>query len=113
MNRQVTENGKLFRFVLNRSRATAPNVYLMLYPKPTLLRALDDRPGLLREVWSALSGMAPETLLGEGRVYGGGKYTRSNPENWVTLLRTPYSPPCQNPLPRFWDNRIPTLFAIE
>jgi len=72
MNRRGVADGKLFRFVLNHSRATAPNVYLMLYPKPVLRRALDDRPELLREVWLALSGMAPETLLGEGRVYGGG-----------------------------------------
>lgn len=72
MNRRKAADGKLFRFILNHSRATAPNVYLMLYPKPVLRSAFEVHPKLLREVWSALTTMAPETLLGEGRVYGGG-----------------------------------------
>lgn len=112
MNRQVTENGKLFRFVLNRSRATAPNVYLMLYPKPTLLRALDDRPGLLREVWSALSGMAPETLLGEGRVYGGGLH-KIEPRELGNASADSIFAALPESFAAFLDNKIPTLFAIE
>jgi hypothetical protein len=72
MNRRGAVEGKLFRFVLNSSLATAPNVYLILYPKPTLRRALHNQPELLRPLWSALSEMVPETLISEGRVYGGG-----------------------------------------
>lgn len=72
MNRRRSEDGKLFRFVLNHSKATAPNVYLMLYPKPILSRIVDDRPKLLRRVWSILNRLDPEALLREGRVYGGG-----------------------------------------
>jgi len=52
--------------------ATAANVYLMLYPKPALAVALSKKPELNRSVWQALSEISDETLMGEGRVYGGG-----------------------------------------
>lgn len=67
-----SSNGKPFRFILNYSRATAPNVYLMLYPKPVLENELKNKPELLRSVWQALNEIASEVLMGEGRVYGGG-----------------------------------------
>jgi hypothetical protein len=38
------------RFILNHSRATATNVYLMLYPEPTLAKTLSDQLELLKEV---------------------------------------------------------------
>ena len=41
-----------FRFILNNSKATAANVYLMLYPQGPIKRALQDRPELKRQVWS-------------------------------------------------------------
>lgn len=68
----ATGNGRPFRFVLNRSRATAPNVYLMLYPKPALQAMLATRPHLLEEVWIALNSLDPVKVSSEGRVYGGG-----------------------------------------
>lgn len=74
MGRSLERRAKPFRFILNQSQATAANVYLLLYPKPALARALTDDPGLGRHVWEFLDGIAPETLLGEGRVYGGGLY---------------------------------------
>ena len=67
-----SSNGKPFRFILNYSKATAPNVYLMLYPKPVLERELKNKPELLKAVWQALNEISPEVLKGEGRVYGGG-----------------------------------------
>jgi hypothetical protein len=72
MGRQDTGRGRPFRFILNHSRATATNVYLMLYPKPALAKVLLDRPELLKEVWQALDRISDEALMGEGRVYGGG-----------------------------------------
>jgi hypothetical protein len=36
MGRQAQGNRSPFRFILNHSKATAPNVYLMLYPKYAL-----------------------------------------------------------------------------
>lgn len=61
-----------FRFILNESAATATNVYLMLYPQPLLARQLAAQPGAIRTLWEALNSIKAETLLGNGRVYGGG-----------------------------------------
>ena len=64
--------GRPFRFILNNSKATAANVYLMLYPKGPIKRALQDRPELKRQIWEFLNEICPQAMLGEGRVYGGG-----------------------------------------
>ncbi len=61
-----------FRFLLNHSRASATNVYLMLYPQPILAAQLALNSGTIRRLWEALNSINPETLLGNGRVYGGG-----------------------------------------
>jgi hypothetical protein len=66
--------GRPFRFLLNNSRATATNVYLMLYPQPLLARQLALAPQRLRQLWQALNAIGRETLLGNGRVYGGGMH---------------------------------------
>jgi len=72
MGRQAQGNRNPFRFILNRSKATAPNVYLMLYPGHALKKELKDNPELLKTVWQALNEISPDILMGEGRVYGGG-----------------------------------------
>ncbi len=61
-----------FRFILNHSAATAPNVYLLLYPKPALAMRLKNDGRLLRSIWQQLQQIAPRDLIAEGRVYGGG-----------------------------------------
>jgi len=61
-----------FRFIWNRSRATAHNVYLMLYPKGPLRAALRSQRGLEEEVFRTLQQITPAQFLSEGRVYGGG-----------------------------------------
>lgn len=66
------ENKGAFRFILNHSKAIAANVYLMLYPKPTLARIVRNSPELLRSVWAALNEIPWDALLRVGRVYGGG-----------------------------------------
>ena len=70
----MAKRAKPFRFILNRSQATAANVYLLLYPKPALTRALAGTPGLDLRIWEFLNAIDAATLLGEGRVYGGGLY---------------------------------------
>jgi len=66
-------NGKHpFRFIWNRSQATAHNVYLMLYPTGPLRAALKQRPELHGDVFEALQRITPGQLVSEGRVYGGG-----------------------------------------
>jgi adenine-specific DNA-methyltransferase len=74
MGRNLARRQKPFRFILNRSKATAANVYLLLYPKPALAKALANDPSLGRLVWEFLNGIDASTLLGEGRIYGGGLY---------------------------------------
>ena len=68
----VERNANPFRFILNHSTAVAPNVYLNLYPKPQLASLLEEKPDLKRRIWQALAAIPAETLIGEGRVYGGG-----------------------------------------
>jgi len=64
--------GKPFRFMLNRSNATACNTYLLLYPKPFMARAAEKSPEIVRSSWEFLNEIDPDELLGRGRVYGGG-----------------------------------------
>jgi len=112
MNRRGATDGKLFRFLLNHSNATAPNVYLLLYPKPILGRVLDRDPELLRLVWAALNSITPEALIGEGRVYGGGLHKIEPKE----LGNTSASALIDN-LPQISaelsNHTVPTLFAME
>ena len=72
LGRSDKKNGRPFRFILNHSNATAPNVYLMLYPRRVLDRAIAESPLLKRQVWDFLNGISPKEMLDEGRVYGGG-----------------------------------------
>lgn len=67
-------DGRPFRFLLNNSKATATNVYLMLYPTPLLAAQLQQSPDALRPLWLALNSISKETLLANGRVYGGGMH---------------------------------------
>ncbi len=72
MGRNKSRNGKPFRFILNHSKAIAPNVYLMIYPKPYLEALISSNPDLIKSVWKALNSIPIQTLIHEGRVYGNG-----------------------------------------
>ncbi len=72
LGRSDAKNGRPFRFIFNHSQATAANVYLLLYPKPLLARAIARDHSLLRRIWQTLNDLSPSSILGEGRVYGGG-----------------------------------------
>ena len=72
LGRRDKKSGRPFRFILNNSKATAANVYLLLYPKSPIDRILHDNPELKRQVWQFLNEICPKAMLGEGRVYGGG-----------------------------------------
>jgi hypothetical protein len=68
-----SRNGKHpFRFIWNRSQATAHNVYLMLYPKGSLRTVLKQYPEAEERVFEALQRISPAQFLSQGRVYGGG-----------------------------------------
>lgn len=68
-----TEGGRLpFRFIRNHSCATATNVYLLLYPRRTLLLALREDPALLDRLWNGLRTLTLSDFATQSRVYGGG-----------------------------------------
>lgn len=72
LGRSDNEDSRPFRFILNNSLATAANVYLILYPKPPIERHLQNNPHLKRQIWELLNKICPKSMIGEGRVYGGG-----------------------------------------
>jgi hypothetical protein len=65
-------NAAPFRFLLNRSDAVAPNVYLQLHPAGTLAEMLNRYPERDVEVFELLNEITSQALKAEGRVYGGG-----------------------------------------
>ena len=69
-----SDSKRPFRFILNHSKATASNRYLLLYPAPTLERILAGDRELLKKVWRALNAISADELKAAGRVYGGGLY---------------------------------------
>lgn len=72
LGRKKNEDDRAFRFILNSSKAVAPNVYLLLYPRQILAHCLSLDPSRIRQVWEMLNTMEPTSILQEGRVYGGG-----------------------------------------
>jgi adenine-specific DNA-methyltransferase len=72
MGRRKSRNGEPFRFILNHSKAIAPNVYLMIYPKARLQAAIASNPDLTKSIWKALNLIPIQSLIQEGRVYGDG-----------------------------------------
>ncbi len=65
-------DGNPFRFYWNQSRAVAPNVYLMLYPRGPLAAILAGSPERGAEVLAMLRRLGADRLIAGGRVYGGG-----------------------------------------
>lgn len=74
IGRSDNEDRKTFRFIRNRSQATAANSYLMLYPKPELAIKIKSDPSVADRIWEMLNQLPTELLLSEGRVYGGGMH---------------------------------------
>lgn len=66
------KGAKPFRFILNHSKATACNVFLLLYPKAALAHAAGANQEVMRTVWEYLNAIDTDELLEHGRVYGGG-----------------------------------------
>jgi hypothetical protein len=71
MTRRDTE-AHPFRFFLNRSRALATNVFILLYPKPPLRRLLSNEPERMVDLLDILNGLERKMVIAGGRTYGGG-----------------------------------------
>jgi adenine-specific DNA-methyltransferase len=67
-------NSKPFRFISNRSRAIATNVYLLLYPIGALSAFLNQGRKQHEIVLHLLEEIKLEVLIDEARVYGGGLF---------------------------------------
>jgi adenine-specific DNA-methyltransferase len=72
MGRGDKVTGKPFRFILNHSKATAANVFLMMYPKQDLFNNSTNHSAFIASVWQQLNSLSCNEIIDEGRVYGGG-----------------------------------------
>lgn len=72
MGRSTSNKVSPFRFIRNHSKATAANVYLMLYPRHRLQRIFEAYPEAIERIWRELQAITTDSLTHEGRVYGGG-----------------------------------------
>jgi len=105
MGRENLRTNHPLRFLLNYSRAIAANTYLMLYPKPFVARCITECPELIKTLWRALNEISAESLIGEGRVYGGGLHKiepgemANLPANHIGKLLAVHSGGCANILP--------------
>lgn len=67
-----SDKKKPFRFFLNHSKAIASNNFLHLYPNEQLRLIISEKPEVAKQVWKMLDNITSESIISEGRVYGGG-----------------------------------------
>jgi adenine-specific DNA-methyltransferase len=73
MGRNST-NKNIFRFFLNKSKATASNGYLLLIPKTPLANYLKNHSDFSYATLDFLNSIPDQQLISNGRHYGGGLY---------------------------------------
>ncbi|MCG8366604.1 MAG: XamI family restriction endonuclease [Pseudanabaenales cyanobacterium] len=72
MGRRSSNGNAPIRFLLNRSRAIATNVFICLYPKPELLYLLQQSRAREIEILETLNQIPIACIQRAGRSYGGG-----------------------------------------
>ena len=72
MGRSTLRSDTPIRFFRNQSRAVATNVFLNLYPRPFLQKQLRTDPARINQLHQILASICLDTLLRNGRAYGGG-----------------------------------------
>lgn len=72
MGRPSQRTESPIRFFKNESHAIATNVLLNLYPKPWLMRRLEEDPARGHELIALLNSITAASLVHGGRSYGGG-----------------------------------------
>lgn len=100
--------GAPFRFILNNSRAIAPNVYLMMYPRPALAERIGREYHERYMLWSALNEIDVRAVRRRAVIYGddaGGKLEpmelASVPADLVVRLYPDLRPDSEAQLPLF------------
>lgn len=88
MGRENDES-KPFRFIWNRSKAVATNLYLMLYPKAGLAQLIRERPELEESLYRTLNSLRDD-LCAQGRFYGGGLH-KIEPKELKRVPAVPFS----------------------
>ena len=111
IGRRGRGNGRPFRFILNHSRATASNNYLMLYPKGRLAKILESGPAMKRAVLDALNGIHTQDLLDCGRVYGGELF-KMEPGEMKNVPAGPIASLFSTPLPAGARDRLGSTRGI-
>lgn len=66
------EAGAALRFFWNDSEAIALNTYLMVYPRPRVMKAVAAKRVRMADLFQILTAIDDEHLLPLGRLYGGG-----------------------------------------
>ena len=69
MGRRWDEEGPPFRFILNHSKAVAPNIYLMMYPRSGLAQLLRENYPLQIKFWTALNNIGINEIQNRSCVY--------------------------------------------
>lgn len=95
---------KMFRFILNKTKAITTNVYLLMYPKENYSKCLTDT-NLLNEVWQTLNEVTSEQFAINGREYGGGLHKLEPKE--LLNIKVPTLSSLLMPRQSFYE---PTLF---
>ncbi len=72
MGRASARGKSPFRFIWNQSKAVAANVYLLLYPTADFAKQIQNDIAMQQQVFHVLKSIPKESLIDEGRVYGGG-----------------------------------------
>ncbi|HEY0050271.1 MAG TPA: hypothetical protein VGB68_13335, partial [Pyrinomonadaceae bacterium] len=62
MGRNNKSTGKPFRFILNRSNATAANGFLMIYPKWNLFNGDFNNPKFVTFIWRKLNNLSADDI---------------------------------------------------
>ena len=84
MGRSDSTDKKVFRFILNYSKAIVTNSYLILYPKQNLRTILMQQPHHIKTIYEILNNITNATMLEEGRIYGGGLH-KMEPKEFMNL----------------------------
>ena len=85
---RTNKQGRTFRFIFNRSLATAANTYILLYPKPFLGKLIEKDPKFINRVWAAIQEISQASLTEQCRSYGGGLH-KLEPKELSRVIATP------------------------